>query len=126
MYQSPLNIQQFTGRLVRDPEIKQTPTGKMILSFSLAYATRHSSDREGSFTSYINVEAWEKLANHFATRLEKGMQILVKGSLVQNRWVSDGQKKSVFKLVAQAISITDLKRRPAESTESAENLDQVA
>ncbi|MCB1146758.1 MAG: single-stranded DNA-binding protein [Leptospiraceae bacterium] len=126
MYQSPLNIQQFTGRLVRDPEIKQTQTGKMILSFSLAYATRHSSDREGSFTSYINVEAWEKLANHFATRLEKGMQILVKGSLVQNRWVSDGQKKSVFKLVAQAISITDLKRRPAESTESAENLDQVA
>lgn len=125
MYQSPLNIQQFIGRLTSPPELKETPNGKLLMTFSLAYSTRHSADKEGSFTSFINIEAWEKMADFYAPMLEKGMQVLVKGSLVQNRWVSkEGARRSTFKLVAHAISIVDLKRRPEIQTDT--SVDQAA
>ena len=113
MFNQDLMVHQFVGRLTADPMIKETPGGKSVLTFTLAFNGRHKTDAEGSFTSFISVEAWEKLAEFYAGKLTKGMQVVIKGSLVQNRWLGpDQSRRSTMKLVANTIQVTDLKRRP--------------
>ena len=108
-----LNITQICGRLTKDPELKETSTGKLVMEMFLAYPTRNSADKKGSHTSFILIEVWEKLAERFVLNLKKGMQIVVKGELVQNRWENEsGEKLSKIKIVADNIEINDLKRRP--------------
>ena len=62
-----LNIMQVCGRLTKDPQLKETPTGKLVMEFFLAYPTRSSADKNSSHTSFVLVEAWEKLAEKFCT-----------------------------------------------------------
>ncbi len=108
-----MNIQQFVGRLVKDPVLKTTTGGKLVMNFPLAYNTLNKTDAQGSTANYLDVEAWEKLADYHAPRLKKGMEIIIMGNLVQRRWKDAEQKtRSTFRLVARAISVSDLKRRP--------------
>jgi len=108
-----MSFQQFVGRLVRDPELKTTTTGKLIMSFPFAYDSANKTDDQGSHTSFIDVDAWEKLADYYAPRLKKGMQIVLQGNLVQKRWKDKEQRsRSTFRFVARAITVSDLKRRP--------------
>lgn len=108
-----MNVQQFVGRLVKDPVLKEVNGGKLVMEFSLAYTTGHISDGAESRTSYLDVSLWEKKAEFLATKLRKGMAVLVTGSLVQFRWKNaEGTTRSNFKLVARDICVTDLKNRP--------------
>jgi single-strand DNA-binding protein len=113
MYNHKMNIQQFVGRLVKDPVLKTTVNGKLVMNFTLAYNTPQKTDDSGSTSNFLDVEAWEKLADFHAPRLRKGMEIVVLGSVTQRRWKdSEGKTRSNFKLVARAITVSDLKRRP--------------
>ena len=113
MFNSKMNIQQFVGRLVKDPTLKTTPNGKLVLNFPFAYNTLNKTDSTGSTANYLDVEAWEKIADYNAPRLKKGMEIIIMGNLVQRRWKdAEGKTRSNFRSVARAISVTDLKRRP--------------
>lgn len=113
MFNNKMNIQQFVGRLVKDPTLKTTPTGKLVLNFPFAYNTLTKTDSAGSTANYLDVEAWEKLADYNAPRLKKGMEIIIMGNLIQRRWKdAEGKTRSNFRIVARAISVTDLKRRP--------------
>lgn len=113
MFNNKMNIQQFVGRLVKDPTLKTTPTGKLVLNFPFAYNTLNKTDSAGSTANYLDVEAWEKLADYNAPRLKKGMEIIIMGNLIQRRWKdAEGKTRSNFRVIARAISVTDLKRRP--------------
>jgi len=113
VFNNKMNIQQFVGRLVKDPQLKTTSNGKLLMVFPFAYNTANKTDANGSTANYLDVEAWEKLADFHAPRLKKGMEIIILGNLVQRRWKDAEQKtRSTFKLVARAISVSDLKRRP--------------
>ncbi len=105
-----IQICQFKGRLCREPELKMTSSGKKVLNFVLAYNTPQKTDAEGSHSNFIQVEAWEKTAEIFAPLLIKGIEVLVNGNIVQNRWKNkEGQNRSYYKLCADTILITDLK-----------------
>lgn len=113
MFNDRMSIQQFVGRLVKDPTLKTTTGGKLVMSFPFAYNTANKSDDAGSHTSFLDVEAWEKLADYNAPRLKKGMQVVILGNLVQRRWKdAENKSRSTFRLVARAITVSDLKRRP--------------
>jgi single-strand DNA-binding protein len=113
MYNNPMNFQQFVGRLVKDPTLKTTPSGKLLMVFPFAYNTVSKTDDAGSNTCFIDVEAWERLADFHAPRLKKGMEVVIRGSLVQRRWKDQENKlRSTYKIVARAIVVSDLKRRP--------------
>lgn len=113
MYNRTMNIQQFVGRLVKDPMLKTTTNGKLVMSFPFAYNTLSKTDDQGSTANFIDVEAWEKLADFHAPRLRKGMEIIVKGSLKQFRWRdAEDKPRSTFRIIARGIVVSDLKRRP--------------
>lgn len=66
---------EFIGNLGKDPEMRYTPDGKAVTSFSVA-----SSNRKDE-TAWFNVTAWEKLAETCNQFLHKGSKVFVKGTL---------------------------------------------
>lgn len=81
----------MSGRLGRDPEMKQTPNGHTVVTFSVA-SSRKAGDRE--FTFWANVEAWGKLAELLNERLSKGDQIVFTARPRTDSWEADGGKRS--------------------------------
>jgi len=110
MFYKAMNINQLKGRIVGDPELKETKNGKKLLVFNLMYFTHQTTDSEGSHTNFIAVEAWQKVAEVCGPLLSKGLEVLVNGAIVQKRWHDDqGNLRSQFIFNADAINITDLK-----------------
>ena len=102
------------GRLVRDPEIRTTQSGKMVTSFTLA-VDRFAGGKEADF---ISVVTWEKLAENCGNSLTKGQRALVEGRLqIRSYDGKDGQKRWVTEIVAQSVEFLD-RRSATPTTES--------
>ncbi len=94
------------GNLTRDPELRQTPNGQNVCSFSLAL-NRSYKGADGTWqeaTDYIDVVAWGPLGERVAQYLSKGRPCLVNGRLQSRSWESDGQKRSKVEVNAQDVT----------------------
>lgn len=93
------------GNLTHDPELKTTPTGKSIASFTIAVNHNFSRDaNQDDEVSFFEVEAWEKLGENCSEYLKKGSKVTVIGLLRQDRWKSsDGTARSKVKISAQQV-----------------------
>jgi len=97
------------GNLTRDPELRQTPTGQSVCSFSLAL-NRAYQDKGGQWqeaTDYIDCVAWGPLAERVAQYLNKGRRALVQGRLQSRSWEQDGQKRSKVEVLANDVTFVD-------------------
>jgi single-strand DNA-binding protein len=94
------------GNLTRDPELRATPNGQQVCSFSLAL-NRSYKGSDGNWqeaTDYIDVVAWGPLGERVAQYLSKGRPCLVNGRLQSRSWEQDGQKRSKVEVVAQDVT----------------------
>lgn len=94
------------GNLTRDPEVRTTPSGQSVTSFSLAL-NRSYKGQDGNWveaTDYVDVTAWGPLGERVAQYLKKGSQALVSGRLQSRSWEQDGQKRSKVEVVAQDVT----------------------
>jgi len=94
------------GNLTRDPELRTTPNGTNVCSFSLAL-NRSYKNAEGGWTEatdYIDVVAWGTLGERVAQYLSKGRPALVNGRLQSRSWEQDGAKRSKVEVVAQDVT----------------------
>ena len=94
------------GNLTRDPELRQTPNGQQVCSFSLAL-NRSYKGSDGNWqeaTDYIDVVAWGPLGERVAQYLSKGRPCLVNGRLQSRSWEQEGQKRSKVEVVAQDVT----------------------
>ena len=98
------------GRLVKDPEIRYTQSGKGVASFVLAVDRRFS--KEGQQTAdFIPIVAWNKLAEIVGDNLTKGRRISVEGRMqVRNYDAQDGTKRYVTEVIADEVEFLDSKR----------------
>ena len=94
------------GNLTRDPELRQTPNGQNVCSFSLALnrSFKSSSGEWQEATDYIDVVAWGPLGERVAQYLTKGRPALVNGRLQSRSWEQDGQKRSKVEVNAQDVT----------------------
>jgi single-strand DNA-binding protein len=93
------------GRLTKDPELRYTPKGTPVASFSLAVNYRYKqSDEMKEETTFIDIVVFGKLAEFSGQYLNKGSAVIVDGRLQQRRWESDGQQKSKIEVVAQSVN----------------------
>lgn len=94
------------GNLTRDPELRQTPNGQSVCSFSLALNRSYKgSDGEWTeATDYVNCIAWGPLGERVAQYLTKGRPALVSGRLQSSSWEQEGQKRSKMEVVAQDVT----------------------
>lgn len=104
-----LNQVTLMGNLTRDPELRQTPNGQNVTSFSLAL-NRSYKDASGEWqeaTDYIDVVSWGPLAERVAQYLSKGRRCLVQGRLQSRSWEQDGQKRSKVEVLANDVTFLD-------------------
>ena len=96
-----LNKVFLLGHLGQDPELKYTPAGAAVASFSLATneSYKDKAGKEVSKTEWHRLVVWNKQAEIAAEYLKKGAQIFVEGKLQTRSWEKDGQKHYMTEIV---------------------------
>jgi single-strand DNA-binding protein len=101
-----LNKVQIIGHLGKEPEMRYTPSGKPVTTFSVAVSRSwNSADGERhSETEWFNVVAWGNLAEICKQYLTKGQQVYIEGRLQTRRWDDkEGVKHTSVELVANEM-----------------------
>ncbi|MEE0888564.1 MAG: single-stranded DNA-binding protein [Candidatus Saccharimonadaceae bacterium] len=100
----------ITGNLTRDPELRSTPNGASVCSFSVAVnrVYRDASGEQKEDVSFIDCSAWGKLAEMINQYAKKGTGVLVSGRLDQRSWEdkNTGQKRSHVEIVVEDFNFT--------------------
>jgi len=95
------------GNLTRDPELRSTPSGQSVVSFSLALNRSYKDQASGEWkeaTDYVDCVAWGPLAERVSQYCQKGKQVLVNGRLQSRSWEQDGQKRSKVEVLAMDVT----------------------
>ena len=97
------------GRLTRDPEMRQTPNGVSVCSFSIAVNRRFA--KEGQQTAdFINCTAWRQQAEFICKYFQKGAMISVVGNLQSRSWENqEGKKQYSTDVVVDEVYFTGSK-----------------
>jgi single-strand DNA-binding protein len=94
------------GNITGDPELRYTPQGNAVVSFTIAVNSRYrDGDKwvEGD-TSFFRCNAWRDLAEHIADSLGKGNRVVATGYLKQRSWEdNEGNTRSVVEIEVQDI-----------------------
>jgi single-strand DNA-binding protein len=100
---SDLNRVILIGRLTRDPELRYTPSGTAVASFSLANNRSYAvTGEKKDQVSYFDCVAWAKLGEIITEYCKKGHRIAVDGRLQQSRWDDqDGKKRAKVEIVIE-------------------------
>lgn len=115
---SDLNRVLMIGRLVRDPELRHTPSGTAVASFSIASNRSYTANNEKKEqTSFFNCVAWGKLGELIVEYCKKGHRVGLEGRLQQRSWDDQsGNKRSTVEIVADNIQF--LTPRESSSADS--------
>ena len=100
------------GRMTKDPELRQTPNGVAVASFTLAvdrsFAPKDGGERQ---TDFIDVVAWRNTAEFVSKYFMKGQMAAVTGRLQIRDWTDkDGNKRRSAEVVADNIYFTESKK----------------
>jgi single-strand DNA-binding protein len=121
-----LNKIMIIGRLGRDPEMRYTPSGRPVTSFSVA-TSRSWSTSEGERrveTEWFNVVAWGNLAEICKQHLAKGQQVYIEGRLQTRNWDdAEGNKHTSVEIVANEMIMLS-ERREAEGASNIEESEE--
>jgi single-strand DNA-binding protein len=115
-----LNKVMIIGTVGRDPEMRYTPSGRPVTSFSVATSrTWTAADGERrEETEWFNVVAWGNLAEICKAHLSKSQQVYVEGRLQTRGWEDDSGKKHFrTELVANEMILLGDRRRDQHSME---------
>ena len=105
-----LNKVMLIGNLGKDPEMKYTPSGVPVTSFTVAvnrsWRTPEGENREE--TEWVRIVAWQKLAEVCNEYLRKGSKIYIEGRLQTREWQdAQGQKRYTTEVVANEMVMLD-------------------
>lgn len=109
------NLVVLTGRLTADPELKTTPNGISVTSFSIAVNRNYRSGEEQQ-TDFINIVAYRQRAEFITKYFKKGNMIGIEGS-IQTRKYQDknGNNRTWFEVVVNNAQFVESKRDGAAS-----------
>ncbi|MCY0899680.1 MAG: single-stranded DNA-binding protein [Firmicutes bacterium] len=109
-----LNRIVLIGRLTRDPEMRYTPQGVPVASFTLAVDRPFTNQQGQRETDFIDCLAWRKLGETVGNHLTKGRLVAVEGRLqVRSYETQDGSKRRVAEVVCDAVRFLDRPREGA-------------
>ncbi len=120
-----LNKAMIIGNVTKDPEMRTTPTGQNVTSFSVAtnsFWTDQSGQKQTK-AEFHNIVAWRKLAETCAQYLHKGSKVYIEGSLQSREWTGqDGVKRYRTEILANNMQMLD--SRGGSQTSSSNNFDE--
>lgn len=121
----------LVGRLTRDPEVRNTPTGQTVASISIA-TNRFWKDKNGQKqdqTEFHNVVLWGRLAEIAGQYLTKGAETFIEGRLQTRKYTAkDGTERRITEIVAENMQLGSRAQggsgsynRPAATTQPAQS-----
>ena len=105
-----LNKVILAGRIVAEPELKQTPSGASVCSIRIAVNRRFQSrdSQQQNEADFFNVTAWQNTAEFIAKYVHKGSAICVCGRIQNRTWVDQsGQKRYVTDIIAEEANFVE-------------------
>lgn len=97
----------ISGNLTADPELRFTPSGVAVASFSVAHTPRIKRGDEwvDGTTLFLRCTAWRHLAEHVAESLSKGQRVTVRGTLRANEWTDEksGDRRTSIECTAEDV-----------------------
>ena len=122
-----LNKVMIIGNLGRDPEMRYTPSGRPVTTFSVA-TSRSWNTSEGEKhveTEWFNVVAWSNLAEICKQYLTKGQQVYIEGRLQTRHWEDqDGNKHTSIEIVANEMIILGERRETGDAGAESESVEE--
>ncbi len=115
-----LNKVMIIGNLGRDPEMRYTPSGRPVTTFSVATSrTWNTADGERRVeTEWFNIVAWSSLAEICKQYLSKGRQVYIEGRLQTRHWDDvEGNKHTSVEIVANEMIILGDRRETTDTSE---------
>ncbi len=103
-----MNSVCLIGNLTKDPELRYTPQGTAVSVLSIAVNEGYGDKKE---THFFQCQVWGKTAENCNQYLTKGSKVGITGSLRQQRWEKDGNKKSKIIINAQRIEFLTTKNK---------------
>ena len=123
-----LNRVQLIGNLTRDPELRYTPSGAAVCSFSVATNRAWTTDtgEKHDEAEFHRIVAWNKLAELCSQFLVKGRKVFVEGRLSTRTFTgSDGNQKSITEIVISDMILLDSKgTKPTEEAATEEPVEK--
>lgn len=117
-----LNKVMIIGHLGRDPEMRYTPSGKPVTTFTMAVSRSwNSGDGERhTETEWFNIVAWGNLAETCKQHLSKGQLVYIEGRLQTRKWEDkEGQKHSSVEVVANEMTFLSDRREGGQNHDAA-------
>lgn len=113
------------GNLTRNPELKYTPNGTPVASFSLASNRRFKQGEElKEEVCFVDIVVFGRQAENVGQYLTKGNGAIIEGRLQQRRWeTEDGQKRSKHEVVAQSVTFMPKKEHGGDNGQGAPDED---
>lgn len=99
-----LNNITLQGRLVADPEMRQTEAGASVARFSIAVERNYKAKDGSRITDFLPCTAWRSTADFIGHWFHKGDQILIRGSLQSRSYEKDGQKRTAYEVLAEEVN----------------------
>jgi single-strand DNA-binding protein len=108
-----LNKVMLIGNLTRDPEVKHTPSGKIVAEFGLAINRTWTNDQgqKQEDTTFVDVTFWGRQAEFAQQYLTKGRPVYIEGRLQLDSWddKETGKKRSKLRVVGETFQFLDSK-----------------
>lgn len=115
-----LNRVQLIGNLTRDPELRYTPNGTAVCSFSVATNRNWTTDsgEKKEEAEFHRVVAWNKLAEICSQFLVKGRKVYLEGRLSTRSWnAQDGTQRTTTEIIITDMILLDSRRNEEEKFE---------
>ena len=110
-----LNRVLIAGRITRDLELKYTPKGIPVVNFSVAMDKRFKdeSDQWQSASVFVDVVAWNHLAENICKQANKGTAVMVEGKIdVRSYTDQNNVSRKIFEIIADFIQTLEWKPKP--------------
>ena len=102
------NLVVLTGRLTAEPELKTTPNGVSVCSFTIANEVGYGENKK---TAFIPLVAWRQTAEVVSKYFCKGNLIGIEGSIQTRKYTDrDGNNRTVFEVIANNVQFMESKR----------------
>lgn len=106
------------GRLTETPELKQTPSGVFVTTFSVAVNRKYNKDQQQQ-SDFINCVAWRNTAEFISKYFQKGSSICITGAIQTRSWTdNNGNKRYATEVIVDEANFVDSKNDNSDNVPS--------
>lgn len=117
-----MNRVVLVGRLTKDPDLRYTPNGVPVATFTLAVNRNFTNQQGEREADFINCQVWRKPAENAANYLKKGSLAGVDGKIQTRSYEGqDGKRVYVTEVVAESVQFLEPKKSEGQSQNRQQN-----